>query len=108
MDLIFDPLQRPARKYIGIEVVGEYWSGSSWFSRPVLDSLLSFKKRNPEFDKQLLLFADTNSFEHRELRKYCRHFGIVMFEDRSVVQNLREKDVSRAIRKTQEKGHGRH
>lgn len=106
MDLIFDPLQRPTRRYVGIEVVGEYWSGSSWFSRPVLDSLLAFKKRNPEFDKQLLLFADTDSFEHRELRKYCRRAGIVMFEDKSVIRDLKDKDVSRTIRKTQEKRHG--
>jgi anti-sigma regulatory factor (Ser/Thr protein kinase) len=104
MDLIFDPLQRPARKYVGIEIVGEYWSGSAFYSRPMLDSLLAFKKRNPEFDKQLLLFADTDSFEHRELRKYCRRAGIVMFEDKSVIRHLRDKDVSRAIRKAQEKG----
>jgi anti-sigma regulatory factor (Ser/Thr protein kinase) len=106
MDLIFDPLQRPARRYVGIEIIGQYWSGSSWFSRPVLDSLLAFKERNPEFDKQLLLYAEADSFEHRDLRKYCRNAGIVMFEDRSVIRDLRDKDVSRSIRKMREKGHG--
>jgi len=97
MDLIFDPLQRPTRKYVGIEIIGETWSEElEWDG--VLDELLSFAKRNTSFDKQLLLFADTDSSEHHRLRKYCRRAGIVMFEDKSKIRNLKEKDVSRIIR----------
>jgi anti-sigma regulatory factor (Ser/Thr protein kinase) len=99
MDLIFDPLQRPARKYVGIEIIGETWSEELWWNN-VLDSLLAFAKRNTTFDKQLLLFADTSSSEHHRLRKYCHREGIVMFEDKSKIRNLKEKDVSRIIRKT--------
>ena len=98
MDLIFDPLQRPARKYVGIEVIGETFSEDlEWDG--VLDSLLAFAKRTTSFDKQLLLFADTDSSEHHRLRKYCRRNGIVMFEDQSKIRNLKERDVSRIIRK---------
>lgn len=103
MDLVFDPLQRPARKYIGIEVVGNAWSVSQLDWPEALDSLLSFVKRNPGFDKQLLLFADTISSYQRRLREYCSRAGIVMFEDESAIRNLKEADVSRLIRKAQRK-----
>ena len=99
MDLIFDPLQRPARKYVGIEIIGETWSEELWWNN-VLDSLLSFVKRNTRFDKQLLLFADTSPAEQSDLRSYCKHKGIIMFEDESKISNLKEKDVSRINRKT--------
>jgi hypothetical protein len=89
MDLIFDPLQRPARKFVGIEITGRSWSGSMYW-RDVLDPLLSFRERNAGFDKQLLLFADAAPSEQRELRKFCRNVGILMFEDELQIRNLDE------------------
>jgi len=106
MDLIFDPLQRPARKYVGIEVVGRPISVMQIDWPPVLDCLLSFAKRNTGFDKQFLLFADTVPIFHRELRKYCSRAGIVMFEDESAIRNLKETDVSRLTRKAKRKKSG--
>jgi anti-sigma regulatory factor (Ser/Thr protein kinase) len=88
MDLIFDPLQRPALKYVGIEITGDEWSRSLHW-RGLLDPLLSFAKRNPEFDKQFLLFADTGPSFQRALRKYCQEVGILMFEDESVIRSLK-------------------
>jgi len=106
MDLIFDPLQRPARKYVGIEVVGRPISVMQIDWPPVLDCLLSFAKQNTGFDKQFLLFADTVPIFHRELRKYCSRAGIVMFEDESAIRNLKETDVSRLTRKAKRKKSG--
>jgi anti-sigma regulatory factor (Ser/Thr protein kinase) len=106
MDLIFDPLQRPARKYVGIEIVGFPVSVMQIDWPPVLDRLLSFAKRNTGFDKQFLLFADTVPSFHRELRKYCSRAGIVMFEDESTIRKLKETDVSRRIRKAKRKKAG--
>ena len=103
MDLVFDPLRRPARKYMGIEVVGNAWSVSQLDWPEVLESLLSFVKRNPRFDKQLLLFADTIPSYQRDLREYCSRSGIVMFEDESTIRDLKEADASRLIRKAQKK-----
>jgi anti-sigma regulatory factor (Ser/Thr protein kinase) len=99
MDLVFDPLQRPARKYVGIEIIGQEWSADLDWDE-VLDSLLAFTKRNAGFDKQLLLFADTGSYDQRRLRKYCRHAGIVMFEDKSAIRNLKAKHISPIVRST--------
>jgi anti-sigma regulatory factor (Ser/Thr protein kinase) len=97
MDRIFDPLLRPARKYVGIEIIGEFHSEAIRWSI-ILDELLAFTKRNARFDRQLLLFADSGSDQIR-LREYCQDAGITMFEDKSAIRNLREKDVSRMIRK---------
>jgi anti-sigma regulatory factor (Ser/Thr protein kinase) len=100
MNLIFDPLQRPARRYVGIEIVGEGWTGVlGW--RQVLDGLLSFTKQNARFNKRLLLFADTGPSEQRRLRDYCEGAGIVMFEDESAIQDLEMMDVPPVSRKAQ-------
>ena len=89
MDLVFDQLYRPALKYVGIEIVGDEWSGSlDWIH--VLDPLRSFVKRNTDFDKQLVLFADTGPWYQRALRKYCQKAGILMFEDESAVRQFVE------------------
>jgi hypothetical protein len=92
MDLIFDPLLRPARKFVAIEITGHSWSGSLYWSE-VLDSLLSFTRRNARFDKQLLLFADVDPSEQRALREYCDDAGIVMFEDESKIGHLDESTI---------------
>jgi hypothetical protein len=92
MDLIFDPLQRPARRYVGIEITGHSWSGSLYW-RDALDPLLSFVERNARFDKQLLLFADVDPSEQRGLREYCAEAGIVMFEDESEIRDLDESTI---------------
>jgi hypothetical protein len=98
MDLVFDPLQRPARKYVGIEVTGHAWTGAlSW--RHLVELLLSFKERDPAFDKQLLLFADTGPSDQRELRKYCKSIGIRMFEDESAARKFEVEDVVQLNRK---------
>jgi anti-sigma regulatory factor (Ser/Thr protein kinase) len=92
MDLIFDPLIRPARKYVGIEITGEDWSAALHWQE-VLDPLLEFTKRNTEFNKRLLLFADASPSFQRELRKYCQKAGILMFEDESVIRDLDESAI---------------
>jgi anti-sigma regulatory factor (Ser/Thr protein kinase) len=71
LDLIFDPLLRPARPLVGIAFVGQGWTGSlSW--RKVLDPLLEFVERTERFDKELLLFADRAAPIPRVLRR-SRH-----------------------------------
>jgi hypothetical protein len=106
MDLVFDPLQRPARKYVGIEITGHAWTGALIW-RQLVELLLAFKERNPAFDKQLLLFADTGPSDQRELRKYCQSVGIIMFEDESAARQFEAKDIARMSRKLKSKGLGR-
>ena len=53
MELVFDPLQRPARKYVGIEIVGQGWTGALNWKR-ILDELFRFARHNKQFDKQAL------------------------------------------------------
>jgi anti-sigma regulatory factor (Ser/Thr protein kinase) len=98
MELIFDPLQRPAQKYVGIEIVGQGWTGALDWER-VLDELFHFAKNNKRFDKQFLLFADTGPSEQRGLREYSESQGIAMFEDASAIGRMKPADVSRAIEK---------
>lgn len=98
MELVLDPLQRAARKYVGIEIVGQGWTGAlSW--KRILDELFHFARHNKRFDKQFLLFADTGPSEQRALRKYCESLGIVMFEDASVIRKMKAADFSRASQK---------
>ena len=92
MDLIFDPLLRPARKYVGIEITGEDWSAALHWDE-VLEPLLAFTKRNTRFNKRLLLFADASPSFQRSLRNYCQEAGILMFEDESVIRNLDESAI---------------
>jgi anti-sigma regulatory factor (Ser/Thr protein kinase) len=98
MELVFDPLQRPSRKYVGIEIVGQGWTGAlDW--RRILDELFRFARNNERFDKQFLLFADTGPSEQRGLRQYCESQGIAMFEDASAIGKMKSADVSRAVEK---------
>jgi anti-sigma regulatory factor (Ser/Thr protein kinase) len=94
-DLIFDPLLRPARRYVGIEVIGEGWTGVLSWER-VLDRLLSFARRNNRFDKEFVLFVDSGPSEHQRMRDYCHDAGIPMFEDESTLRNFRVAIVSKA------------
>ena len=106
MDLIFDPLQRPARQYVGIEITGQGWTGAlKW--RNLVKLLLTFKERNPAFDKQLLLFADTGPSDQRALREFCKSVGIIMFEDESAARQFEIKDIVRMSRSDKRKGLGR-
>jgi hypothetical protein len=106
MDLVFDPLQRPARKYVGIEVTGHGWTGAlSW--RHLVELLLSFRERDPAFDKQFLLFADTGPSDQRELRKYCKSVGISMFEDESAARKFEVEDVAQMNRRAKKEGPSR-
>jgi len=95
MDLIFDPLLRPARPYVGFAIVGQGWTGAlSW--KEVIERLQQFARRTERFDKELLLFADTGPSEQRGLREYGRAHGILTFEDESKVRNIGPADVARA------------
>jgi len=77
-------LLRPIRKYVGIEIVGEGWTGVlQW--RQVLDALLGFAKGHSRFNKQLLLYADTGPAEQNRLRCYCEENSITMFEDKESI-----------------------
>lgn len=80
MDLIFDSLRRPVEEYVGIEILGEGWTGVlSW--EVVLDQLVQFGERNDGFTKTLLLYANTGPGEQRRLRTYCKRANVRMFED---------------------------
>jgi anti-sigma regulatory factor (Ser/Thr protein kinase) len=79
-DLIFDPLLRPARTFVGIEITGQGWTGVvAW--RKVLDRLLAFSRKPSWQGRELILFADTGPWEQSDVRRYCRQNGISMFED---------------------------
>jgi anti-sigma regulatory factor (Ser/Thr protein kinase) len=106
MELVFDPLQRPARKYIGIEIVGQGWTGAlSW--KRILEELFRFARHNKQFDKQFVLFADTGPSEQRGLRQYCKNQGIKMYEDASVIGKIKAADVSRASQESRSRKPGR-
>jgi anti-sigma regulatory factor (Ser/Thr protein kinase) len=95
MDLIFDPVLRPARPYVGIAIIGRGPTGAlSW--REVADRLLRFAQRTERFDKQLLLFADTGPSDQRGIREYCDAHDILMFEDESTVRNIGPADLAQA------------
>ena len=92
LDLIFDPLVRPNRSYLDIEVVGQGWTGSlPW--KAVLTELHAFAERAQSFDKSIVLFADTGPSEQQRLREFSRSASIEMFEDeddaRAFVATLR-------------------
>jgi anti-sigma regulatory factor (Ser/Thr protein kinase) len=106
MELVFDPLQRPARKYIGIEIVGQGWTGALGWKR-ILDELFRFARHNKQFDKQFVLFADTGPSEQRGLRQYCKNQGIKMYEDASVIGKIKAADVSRASQESRSRKPGR-
>jgi anti-sigma regulatory factor (Ser/Thr protein kinase) len=106
LELVFDALQRPAQKHVGIEVVGQAWTGAlSW--RQVLDQLFVFARRNKRFNKKFVLFADTGPSEQRGLREYCESHGIAMFEDASAIGKLKSADSSQASRKARLRKDGR-
>jgi TIR domain len=90
MELVFDPLRRPLRPYVGIAVIGQGWTGVlSW--KLVLDRLLHFVS-TAHFDKELLLFADTGPSEQSRLREWCESHAIRMFEDESMLASIPPPD----------------
>jgi anti-sigma regulatory factor (Ser/Thr protein kinase) len=94
-DLIFDPLLRPDRPYVGIAIIGQGWTGAlSW--RAVLDRLLEFARRTERFDKKFVLFADTGPSEQGGLRAYGDEHDIKMFEDESHVRSIGPADLAPA------------
>jgi anti-sigma regulatory factor (Ser/Thr protein kinase) len=87
MKLVFDPLHRPVRPYVGIAVIGQGWTGAlSW--QEVVDKLLHFATNSTHFDKEFILFADTGPSEQSRLRAWCDSRGIRMIEDESVLESI--------------------
>jgi anti-sigma regulatory factor (Ser/Thr protein kinase) len=87
MDLVFDPLVRPARRYVGIEVVGNSWTGVLRVE-DVLARLISFARRYDRFRKELIVFADAGPSTQRWLREFVDDIGLTMFEDASAAREF--------------------
>ena len=67
--LIFDPLLRSPAKLVGIEILGQGWTGVLQWSA-VIDRLITFATGQPRLGKKkLLLFAETGPSDHIRLRK---------------------------------------
>jgi len=90
MALIFDPILRSSAKFVGVEVLGQGWTGVlQW--EAVVNQLLAFVQRQPRFGRKLLLFADTAPGDHVRLRTYCKRHSIRLFENRVAVAKYLEK-----------------
>jgi len=88
--MIFDPLLRSPAKVVGIELLGQGWTGVlQWDS--VLDHIIEFVRNQPRSGRKLLLFAETGPSDHMRLRKYCKQNSIRLFENRPAVAAFLER-----------------
>jgi anti-sigma regulatory factor (Ser/Thr protein kinase) len=82
--MIFDPLLCSPAKSIGIEILGQGWTGVLQWDL-VLDRIIAFFRNQPRFGRKILLFAETGPSDHMRLRKYCKQNSVRLFENRSTV-----------------------
>lgn len=79
MDLVFDPLLRPGRATVGIEIIGQGWS---WClpATELLREVHAFIVRSRSHLRGAVVYADTDASDQRSIREFARDVDWPFFE----------------------------